>query len=522
MAWRTLIILSTAVLIFSISPLPEHLLNRLRSFERLRGFEPQPKRYWDEKLGRYSSHFWKPGDPCPTEIHGVPFSLQPYGAHVFRDNNFDSVRDIHEALLRCDAVQGIYLRIPPGMCLGEVAGFTWPLNPTGDDRYLSAPKIVSLGGYGTRGCEVVRRPLLPPDGWMRRNWVALCSWVRWQSSTIPRWKGETKSNFELWLDAMDFSQVHTLHLNSSMVISPESARLLAATLPRLETLIVDGHESRDFLLNLPPNSLKHLTWNNMHVSNIPRWFHQKISLIPIFQHHGASLLSLALHADETPRHSPPSLATDDIQQLAILAPNLENLTLNLGRHKPKGYNDVIWPWDTLKLIATGFPELTHLTVYFPLASPCRRANSWRAVAPGCEGVKQYWKPILTVRAAREMAEYLARHKKGRKLEAVTVRSGDWEEGYKKTLGWAKFGRQEGEKRVWFDGKKIWVHCVLEEGEEGRVQCNGGDTLGLGETDCWDEYRFVGFREGEGIGVDWWDRVCFGDEKKGEDAEKEVL
>jgi len=83
------------------------------------------------------------------------------------------------------------------------------------------------------------------------------SWRLWANSLISPLKD--KAIFELWLDAMDFSSIHTLHLNSTIALSFSRDGLLPTKLPKLHTLVVEGFQARDFILALPPNSLEHLT-----------------------------------------------------------------------------------------------------------------------------------------------------------------------------------------------------------------------------------------------------------------------
>jgi hypothetical protein len=140
--------------------------------------------------------------------------------------------DIHEALLLCHTIQRIFFQLPPRLCLGKPDWFALSLNPPGGDRYLSAPKVLSLDECGVEGYGLVSAP--------KTN---LRTRMYWLYSVVSPWRPERKSNFELWLDAMNLSQVHMLHLSSTMVLSLKSKQLLSAELPSLHTLIIDDGAS---------------------------------------------------------------------------------------------------------------------------------------------------------------------------------------------------------------------------------------------------------------------------------------
>jgi hypothetical protein len=493
---RALIVVSASILILYVPPW--HLTQY--HFRHV-GYRLRNIRTWVTNW-QTSPKYWKPGDACPTEIHGIATTLSHDLTNDDRMYNFDSMGTIHKALLNCDTVQSIYLRSGrwPG---GGHGRFTLPLHPRGGDRFLSAPKVLSLDGYDAEGRWPRDYPRSCQWAWRWNDWFSPSSWKLWLGASPER-----KSNLELWLNAMDFSHVHTLHLNRTTVLFTAD-ELLASKLPNLQTLIADGSQARNFLLALPPNSLKHLTWRNMFTA--PLMGNSRSPPSPIFQRHGASLLTLNIKSDEFTGRAAPMLPLEQLQELTSLAPVLTHLTLNLGRHKASPEDiEQIWPWEKLTIIAAGFPQLTHLTIYFPLVAACRRTwgDAWGphdySRIPNCSGPDQYSKPMLSMTSAKEMAEVLSRHKPGKGFESIVFRAGDWKEPWERP-GW--------NSPEWMTGKRTWAECV-PEGEGGGMHCEGGDTLGLDE--CWDEYMCIGCGSEDGIMTDWWERRCPGD-KVGDDT-----
>ncbi|KAG7286847.1 hypothetical protein NEMBOFW57_009165 [Staphylotrichum longicolle] len=74
-----------------------------------------------------------------------------------------------------------------------------------------------------------------------------------------------KTNLDLWLDAMDFSRIHTLQLNHTRgryALTAQVAQKLPARLTSLTSLAVHNAIAEQFILALPNNSLSHLSWWN--------------------------------------------------------------------------------------------------------------------------------------------------------------------------------------------------------------------------------------------------------------------
>lgn len=139
-----------------------------------------------------NAKYWKIGEPCPTAIHGVSSrSFVPWDPDAPLDPanywySFRTMRDAYHALLSCPNINAIYIRVALQGCSDWPDRFNFPFNPLGGDRYLSAPEILSLEGYD--GDE---------DSWGYKG--------------APEGAVQTNmTNIDLWLNAMDFSRIHTL------------------------------------------------------------------------------------------------------------------------------------------------------------------------------------------------------------------------------------------------------------------------------------------------------------------------
>ncbi|KAK5653068.1 hypothetical protein OQA88_9354 [Cercophora sp. LCS_1] len=224
--------------------------------------------------------------------------------------------------------------------------FNFPFDPEGGDRYRSAPEILSLDGYDAD--EDPLNPGAAREGGIQPN----------------------NTNFDLWLEAMDFPRIHTLefpHSRSPYTFSENMMSKLFSRPPKLRNLHVAGLRTEGFMLALPGNSLRNLTWrnyqrdfryNNCSARDLP-------SLERVLQHHGASLEALDVRGDETTSTPAAPMSTEEAKHLVKLALNIQRLTLNLAR-KPDG-DGHHWPREELQVLAE-LPNLTDLTVNFALPS----------------------------------------------------------------------------------------------------------------------------------------------------------
>lgn len=432
------------------------------------------------------------GNACPTAIRQTVPS-QP-GAE------FPTMESIHAAMLTCPSIETLQVRVAAMGCTEEPDRYNFPFNPRGNERYASAPRVLSLDGYDTDATAwdiFVDKPFWLP--WYERLgfWVERGRAVRWLLYRLLPEERRLKTNLDMWLDAMDFSQIHTLHLNytrGTYVLTDQVIQKLVPRLTGLESLVVHEHIAERFILALPKDSLKHLSWQNpQHGRDLCEKNDEceslRSPLESILQQHGSSLESLEYHTQETPALAAPALSIQELHHLATLAPNLQSLTIDLTREVNGTESVLHWPWEKLKMLAAGLPELTELTIYFELASDCQRQtmDPWTDEAYRCDGQciepDRYARPLLGKTSGAEIVRFLLQHKAGKKLERVAFRAGDWAAPWDGAL--AVFS--------WLDWKRSWVTCHTEDlhsegwSEESwpiNIICDAGDTLALDE---WEEY-----------------------------------
>ncbi|KAK3291434.1 uncharacterized protein B0H64DRAFT_409026 [Chaetomium fimeti] len=292
---------------------------------------------------------------------------------------------------------------------------------------------------------------------------------------------------DLWLDAMDFSQVHTLEFNDTrghqLTLTEHVAKKLPPKLSSLKSLTLHNTIAELFILALPVNSLRHLSWQHPKAGCGNREDEDANSslLERVLQHHGSSLQSFEYRTPEMDNEAPPVMSVEEVHALVTLAPQLRSLTLDLGRVDNGTNGGPHWPWGTLKLLAEGLPELTDLTIYFELASACHRQERgahWMMdfirCGDECTGPDRYAQPLLNKTSAADMAQFLRQQKAGQPFETLTFRAGEWEPPY------------EGPDRIdrWLDGRRVWVTCRLEDSiaQESDLVCESGDTLPTGKRD----------------------------------------
>lgn len=421
---------------------------------------------------------WKPGDRCPAEIQGVSNREQAYTQCRDAKYNFDSMKDIHNAMLHCGTVKRLYIRtrlIGPTEFPGR---YNLPL--ARNDHYASAPEVLSLDGY--RFNDVAWSPIWGhgperPSTSRWKPWLTSTDWISWARSLMILTRHKT--NLELWLDAMDFSRIHTLHLNSTDHIPEQVTRLLPSKLTSLQTLLVEGSQAGDFILQLPRSSLRDLTWRNYQAGRCPNGYQlyhddcpvpPTASLDAVLLHLGERLESLDLRGDEEDQMPVPPVPLHVLQRLGTLGPGLKRLTIPLRRTEEKKRDR--WPWEELKAVAESLPELTDLTIHFELTTKCQREPAF----PGqirltvCDRPDQFARPVLDENSVHELSEFLARHKAGKRLARVIFKAGDWSREHEKPE-WEKYQ---------LDGKRVWAVCVPDErtGEEGQglpMRCEGFDS-----------------------------------------------
>jgi hypothetical protein len=391
-----------------------------------------------------SAREWKKGDPCPTEIH----TLIPHEGWT-DDIVFGEMSTVHDAMRICPNITSLRLRVAHLGCSSSPDRFDFPFDQGGHDKYPTPLEVLILDGYDFDRVERVS-----PGNW--RWWIdhikALKSW-KWHSKPEEQ---PPKRNIDLWLDAMDFSRIHTLSLDKRdrSSVSDNVTELLPPRLTSLNNLTLAGSNSSDFFLRLPKNSLKSITW--LGSNNIS-------SFESVLHHHGNSLIHLDWHSDEALSRPRATLSVEHLRQLSNLAPNLESLAIYLDRNNS-------WPWDRLQILASELPSLTNLTVYLDIASDCRRQmkEDWELSTEcdlSCPTKEQYRKPLLNRTTALEVAEFIKKHNAGKALQYITLRSGDWSPPWDGALYFPG----------WLEYKSAWAECGLYGGKDGSISCEGQDT-----------------------------------------------
>ena len=422
-------------------------------------------------------------DSCPTAIRQtIPAYSWTDGERVERPA-FSSMAGIHAALLRCPDIATLQVRATLMGCSDWPDRFNFPFDPRGGSRYPSAPQVLSLEGYDAdqiedNPCEDRFAP-----SWRER----LTFWTQprraWRClDYVPLPEAQrNKTNLDLWLDAMDFSQIHTLHLNHTdglYTLTEQVVQKLPSRLTSLKSLAVCDAVGEQFILALPISSLRHLSWQNPgrddRNGKVRDWDAALPDplppLEPVLRHQGSFLLSFDYHTDEYESLACPTLGVEELSQLVTLAPGLQSLTLDLSR-QPDGTESggQHWPWENLRVLAQGLPELTDLTIYFDLASECHRvesrANPWGLYKPGevSNCTEHHAQPRLNQTSAVEMARFLRQQQPGQRLRSVSFRAGDW------TRPW------DGPLRggdSWLEGRRDSVDCRMDQptavGEGGET------------------------------------------------------
>ncbi|KAK7417850.1 hypothetical protein QQX98_004325 [Neonectria punicea] len=378
--------------------------------------------------------------------------------------------------------------------------YNLPFNLDGSDRYLSSLRVLKLEAYDFDGrdWEGIQRhcpiwsnkdgawPLDRPswESWVYNVlwdidytcfrligswWVTSGNALRWYNASKLSPEKRTKTNLELWLEAMDFSQIHTLAIKETHHPTIKGDALfnhLPAALPSLRSLTVGGPwtdfgaatlpktpPARDFILAFPPSSLTNLTW--LDNSSCDEEIFNKV-----LQHHGQTLKQLEWRNSELRYKLRPILSIDQIQQLGALAPDLQDLTIDLNREGSDS-----WPHAKLDALATSLPKLTSLTIYFELATECGRKRLNDEYTGAYTGPKYFVQPLLETSSAREMFKRLRAAKVGEELTTVRFRAGDWTRSY-------HGGLRDGPS--WLEGRRVDIKCTVfnEDGtrKEEEVWC----------------------------------------------------
>ncbi|KAF5537622.1 cytochrome p450 monooxygenase [Fusarium mexicanum] len=450
---------------------------------------------------------WTNKDPCPSIIRATVPSHTPFGRW----------EAVHNALKTCSNITELDLRNEGPSCTEFPDGYNLPFRSDGSDRYLSAPHVLSLYDYDFQKSELEYMRSGAPDWanedgtwpvsnstnavirwatemYYRSRWkwdelsynfkypAGLTGYSAWQDEGIAqRWYDRrhapierlSMENMQLWLEAMDFSKVHTLSIANGNTWPKGKGLLinLPPALTHLKNLSIQGRwlnwrtylaeweatpgplpknkwssspppPASHFILAIPP-TLKKLIWKESETV-------QEDIFEPVLKHHGSTLQHLEWTNHERGFKPRPILTQNQLRSLGEWAPGLTSLTIDLERR-----NGTL-PQEELKILARALPKLRSLVVHLNLLDEGLLVNN-----TGYGDKKKHASDsVLDVGKGLDLFQGLRNAKVGEKLDSVEFLQGEW------TNDWP-FGRS-----LWED--RYWVRCWLDEKDEGPgARCDSG-------------------------------------------------
>ncbi|KAM0192196.1 hypothetical protein ACHAPQ_009182 [Fusarium lateritium] len=462
--------------------------------DRLRLIEPQPYVDLDKQQQ------WTQGDPCPTAIR----------ARLPGISEFTNFEIVHQAMKTCDTIDVLHLEASRVSCFGVPDGYRMPFNLNGSDRYVSAPRVLALEEYefdysewaeirppvshwsNNDGSWPVSPSTISPVRWTldmlyRGRWhldrltyamtrsAGIGKLSQWRESGMAqRWYDQrylpaarqSMDDMQLWLEAMDFSQVRTLTIKEGPDVTVKGEGLykhLPRALTGLESLILRGEwkdwvvegkggitmpTAKDFILGLQ-TSLESLKWNEGGTCG-------EDAFNAALKHHGASLKYLEWTNSEVDFHPRPVLSLQQLRGLGAWAPRLKSLTIDL--HRDAGD----WPQEELKTIAENLPDLKSLVIYLN----ARDEAPWQNHGFYAPNRTQFLEPKLDIKSALSMFRTLRQYKAGDAFETVEFREGDWAETFNV--------HDSLRNNDWMANMKIWVKCrMVERVGVSVAECEAG-------------------------------------------------
>ncbi|KAH0436333.1 hypothetical protein CcaCcLH18_04353 [Colletotrichum camelliae] len=392
------------------------------------------------------------------------------------------MQQVHDFLSNSTTLKSIKLRVTLLGCSNHPDRYNFPFDFPAGSRYSFKLESLQLDGYdfGYREWKIVQPPskLFPyyPHSWAPGGISDYFWWYMSDSATrYYKWRDlpdnqKHKTNLDLWIDAMDFSHIRALALRDIRGQCVVAIRL-PPLLKSLRSLTMrGGHYFRAFVLGLPRDSLEHLSWTSGCGCK------QNRLVLEAVGHHAHSLTRLELREPENSYHRREVLTAEELASLGDLAPQLQDLTIDLNR-------DGTWPIEELESVAAHYPRLKRLTIYLELASEERRrreSSAW----PGSrwssdEVVDNMARPLLTETTGMELFELLRKQKVGEELVELKLFAGDWERSHDGPLY----------TPPWLEHRRAWVHCQIVDGSNDagkQILCDGSDTVVVnGDDSVWD-------------------------------------
>jgi len=421
---------------------------------------------------------WTPSDGCPTTIKTVIssdpcYTLDSYGCK--KGPQFTGMDVLHTALLSCPNITDLDLRVTGLGCSEWPNRWNFPFHPAGGDKYPPL-KSLRLEGYhfGIPGQSA-------ESGWDREAWVfpkpyywttkfsddlfwwfpdgSWCgqvatwvwkghwrTWMQWRQQPLEQ---KEKSNFGLWLDAMDWSNIEDLTIIGRREITDEMIEKLPsrlASLTKLETT------NAYFINALEKNTLTHLKWIGTS---------RNCTLPSILEHQGSSLQDLEFRCEELSCRN--FGRASDITVLSNMTRNLTHLTINVPRNGT-------WPFESLQAIAS-LPHLERADLYMNIQSDCVKQrpsityNTYEAWeqkhgADYCRGEDQFQRPFVDQVGANELFAYMKESNPSGRLTNVTFWVGDWSRSWDGPLY----------QPPWAEGRSAKAVCGTEGKTNGDEWC----------------------------------------------------
>ncbi|KAH7120994.1 hypothetical protein B0J11DRAFT_616399 [Dendryphion nanum] len=411
---------------------------------------------------------WKLSDPCPTSLTTtIVDGIEGYYHYMDPDSedseepedskeeiSFEpaSLETIHLALTSCPNITSLDLSIERPGCTGNLIR-KLPFNESGGETY---PALKSLRLDGYRFDQPSTR-----HGWDMRwkhrgvidyvvdtmKWASGNEWhYREKYFMEPKPEGN-KTNIDLWLEAMDWSQIEDLDI-------PVTEEVVAKIAPRLKSLKRLNTTSVPFVQALERNSLERLTWVEPRFSRSTPFGNG--TLEAVLKAQGASLQELEMRCNEIDCGDVAGFENKELAMISSLAPKLTYFSTNLHRNGS-------WPLETLETVSS-IASLRSVDLHLVLQSDCRREiePTWQNNRGCCAGDNMFMEPFLNESSALDLFQFMKRGKVGQGWESVSFYIGDWGVAVDSAF----------DEPAWLEGRKGVVRCSDVGKREGEAWCRG--------------------------------------------------
>ena len=375
----------------------------------------------------FSGPPWINSFPCPATILARPHRNsgcieKPNGAYC----RFPNMTLTHSVLTHCPNVESLDVWLEYGDCTGIELDL-WQFPFADGDKYPPL-KSLKLDGYKFGGLYVRQEEeqqdteyCMGPAGkheWDKSYWGSEKNeWVDETNDRLMRhWEeqgGKPNMNLNMWLQAMDWSELQELSINTGRTEMADAIVELPKRLTSLKHLHID---SLPFVEGLKNNTLESLRWVG---TTRPGY------LDTILSQQGQSLRKLDYRCNEPSCPYWPDHI--NMTALPLLASRLEHIGINLPRN-----SNGSWPLAQLSALAR-MSSLKSADLYFRMQVPCKE-NLLGYTHPNCGVPRQscyatgsFVTPYLNATTAAYMFSYLRSENTSKNLTSVTFHTGDWNE-----------------------------------------------------------------------------------------------